>query len=237
MPNTSARLAAWSVHLFTATGLLAGFMGLLAVADGDYRAAMGWLMLSLLIDGIDGTFARLFRVREVLPTVDGKTIDYVIDFFTYCILPAYFFYEAVPVPEGTRLLGPFLMLLSGALYYGREGMVSADGAHFVGFPVLWNLVVYMQVFVLMSWPGWLQLVMVAVFAVLHFVPLLVAYPSRGARFFPLTLAMIVLFIISVAVNVWYYPDPPAAGKWASGVATLYFAVLAIWDTLEAGGKR
>ena len=35
------------------------------------------------LDGIDGTFARMAKVKEVLPHVDGKMIDYVIDFFTY----------------------------------------------------------------------------------------------------------------------------------------------------------
>ena len=83
------KLAAWSVHIFTASGLLAGFMGLLAAIEGDYRAAMLWMLATLVIDGVDGTFARMARVGEVLPEVSGKTIDYVIDFFTYCILPAY----------------------------------------------------------------------------------------------------------------------------------------------------
>jgi len=35
------KLFAWLVHLFTASGLLAGFMGLLAAIEGDFPAAMG----------------------------------------------------------------------------------------------------------------------------------------------------------------------------------------------------
>ena len=60
------KLAAWSVHVFTASGLLAGFMGLLATVEGDYRAAMLWMLATLVIDGVDGTFARMANVQEIL---------------------------------------------------------------------------------------------------------------------------------------------------------------------------
>jgi len=96
------KIAAWSVHLFTASGLLAGFMGLIAAISGDYQASMLWILATLVIDGIDGTFARMAKVKEVLPQVDGKTIDYVIDFFTYAILPAYLFFIAVEAPVWAR---------------------------------------------------------------------------------------------------------------------------------------
>ena len=229
------RLAAWSVHVFTASGLLAGFMGLLAVTAGNYRAAMGWMLLTLVIDGIDGTFARLARVQEVLPDVSGKTIDYVIDFFTYAILPAYLFYVAVEdLGETGRLLGAFAMLLSAALYYGLEGMVSADGKHFVGFPVLWNMVVYVLIFVLPELPGWATLGLVFTFAVMHFLPILFAYPSRGGRWWVLTLVATVAFIGSAVFNVYYYPEPSTLWRLVCLAATAYYAVLATVDTLEDG---
>ena len=69
---------AWSVHLFTASGLVAGFMAILAINEKEWRVAMLWLVACLVIDGVDGTFARLFKVKEVLPEIDGKIIDYVV---------------------------------------------------------------------------------------------------------------------------------------------------------------
>ncbi len=42
-----------------------------------------WLGLALFVDGIDGTLARKARVLEYTPNVDGRTLDNVIDFFTY----------------------------------------------------------------------------------------------------------------------------------------------------------
>ena len=224
------KLAAWAVHVFTASGLLAGFMGLLAVTEGRYRVAMAWILLTLVIDGIDGTFARMARVGEVLPEVSGKTIDYVIDFFTYAILPAYLFYAAVDLAYLPRLLCCFAMLLSAALYYGMEGMVSEDGRHFVGFPVLWNMVVYVLIFVVPYLPAWATVALVLFFALLHFVPVLFAYPSRGGRWWVLTLVATVTFILAAIMNVWYYPEPSILWRSLCLATTAYYAILAGVDT-------
>ena len=227
------KTAAYLVHLFTASGLLAGFMGLLAVAAGDFRAAMLWILVTLVIDGVDGTFARMARVREVLPNVSGKTIDYVIDFFTYAILPAYLFYEAIEMAYWPRLLCCFAMLLSAAIYYGIEGMVSADGRHFVGFPVLWNMVVYVLVFVIPEAGTAVLVGAVALFTVLHFVPVLFPYPSRGGTWWGATLVAVVAFIVSAVMNVWYYPEPRGVWRAVCLGSTAYFALVSGVDTYRA----
>lgn len=224
------KLAAWSVHAFTASGLLAAFMALLAAVERDWREAMLWLLLCLVIDGIDGTFARLARVREVLPLVDGKYIDYVIDFFTYVILPTYIFYEVIDLPPTLLLLCTFAMLLSSGLYYGIVNMTSADGKHFVGFPAMWNMVVYLLVFVVPDLNPYTVAAGVFLLAVLHFVPILFAYPSMGGRWWPLTLTVTVAFIVSAVINVWWYPEPLAVGRWVAIGSSAYFGVLAVADT-------
>ena len=227
------KLLALLVHLFTASGLLAGFLGLLAAIDGDYRAAMFWMLATLVIDGIDGTFARMARVKEVLPGIDGKTIDYVIDFFTYAILSAYLFYAAVDMPHVPKMLCVAMMLLSAAIYYGLEGMVSADGRHFIGFPVLWNMVVYVFIFVIPD-AGWPVLFgLTVLLTVLHFVPIHVPYPSRGGRWFGLTIAMVVVFIASAVWNVYVYEEVSLVGRWACLVSTGYLTLVTVLDTREA----
>ncbi len=225
------RILAYLVHLFTASGLLAGFMGLLAAVDGDYRASMLWMLATLVIDGVDGTFARMVKVKEVLPRVDGKTIDYVIDFFTYAILPAYLLYVAIDLPQWSLLLCCFSMLLSAAIYYGLEGMVTADGKHFVGFPVLWNMVVFVLIFVLPDLPDWLLITSIVALAVLHFVPILVPYPSRGGRWWVLTLIAVSVFIGSAVACVWWYPEVPAWARWANLGSIAYLVLVTILDTL------
>ena len=222
------RAAAWAVHAFTASGLIPAFLAILAIEVRDWRTAMLMLIACLVIDGIDGTFARLANVGEVLPEVDGKTIDYVIDFSTYAIIPAYFFYRAELVPEGWGLPLVALILIVSALYYGKEGMVSHDN-YFVGFPVLWNMVVFYLVFVL-ALPPVVNAVLIVIFAVLHFVPVKFVYPSQGDRFKWITIAVSVLFIVGLVGLSWLYPQRPG---WLLAVMYLtaaYYTVLAIVDT-------
>ena len=228
MPATFAqRAAAYAVHLFTASGLVVAFYALLAVERGDYRTAMFLLIATLVIDGIDGTFARLARVREVLPEMDGKYIDYVIDFFTYAIIPAYFFHKAIPVPEGWTMPLVALILLVSAIYYGRTEM--SDGAHFIGFPVLWNMVVFYLFFVLEA-GAWWNAVLVVVFAVLHFVPILFAYPSRKGRYFWPTLINTIVFITLLVTITWTHPATPDWMRWLMHASVGYYALHALLET-------
>ncbi|SEP95440.1 CDP-alcohol phosphatidyltransferase family protein [Neolewinella agarilytica] len=227
------KIFAWLVHIFTASGLLAGFMGLLSAIEGDYRTAMFWMLATLIIDGIDGTFARMAKVTEVLPQVSGKTIDYVIDFFTYAILPAYLFYVAIDMDYWPRLFCCFAMLLSAAIYYGLEGMVSEDGKHFIGFPVMWNMVMYVLIFVTPDLPDWALISTIVLLAILHFIPVHFAYPSRGGRWWGATLTATVLFIVSAAMNVWYFPEPKPLWRCICLGTTVYYGILAVVDTQEA----
>lgn len=223
-----AKVLAWSVHVFTASGLLAAFMAILAIDVGDFREAMLWLFLCQIIDGVDGTFARLFRVQEVLPHVKGQTIDYVIDFATYAIIPAYFFYQAELVPQPWSLYLTFLILLVSALYYGIDNMVSED-MHFIGFPVMWNMVVLFLYFIFdLSAMG--NAAIVVIFAVLHFVPIKFAYPSRARRFKWLILGLTGLFLLAILAAVWLYPDRSALVYWVSVLTASAYGVLAIWET-------
>ncbi|NJO33118.1 MAG: hypothetical protein HC869_08210 [Rhodospirillales bacterium] len=84
--NTSMWPAAL-VHVFTATGIVCGLMALLAVFAGAWTAVFGWLGLALVIDGIDGTFARMAKVKRHLPRFSGDQLDLVIDYVTYVFVP------------------------------------------------------------------------------------------------------------------------------------------------------
>ncbi|MEM6966205.1 MAG: hypothetical protein AAF573_15680 [Bacteroidota bacterium] len=219
---------AWSVHVFTSSGLVAGFMAILAINKQDWREAMLWLIVCLVIDGIDGTFARLFKVKEILPHIDGKTIDYVIDFATYAIIPAYFFHQANLVGEDWKLPCTAIILLVSAIYYGKDGMVSND-MYFIGFPVLWNMVVFFMFFVFDFSYFW-NVLLIVLFAVLHFIPVKFVYPSQATKFKSLTILNTVIFIISAIVVLWMYPE---RNIWWIGsiiLATVYYGVMAVYNT-------
>ena len=231
MPTTFSipqKIAAWSVHIFTASGLVAGFMAILAVHEHDFRMAAIWLIVCQIVDGIDGTFARMAKVKEVLPNMNGSTIDYVIDFATYAIIPAFFFYEAALAPANILLLITSIILVVSALYYGKEGMVSED-YYFIGFPVMWNIVVFFLFFIFQL-PPWGNVAIILFFAILHFVPIKFVYPSRATRFQGLTIAMTVMILASLGAAIWFYPERSMLYTWGAIISCSYFGIMAIWDT-------
>lgn len=225
-PTPLTRLLAWSVHVFTATGLLAGFMAILSVNRSDWNGAMFWLLAALLIDGVDGTLARLVKVEEVLPDVSGKMIDSIIDFLNYALIPAYFFFYAGLVAAPWDLVLTFVILLVSALYYGKEGMIS-DDLYFVGFPVLWNVVVFFLFFVI-TLPAWANAAAVLFFAVLHFIPVKFAYPSRTKRWRAPNLIFSAIGLLSTVGILYLYPERNAwlnAGVLVTGGYFVLFAVV------------
>jgi phosphatidylcholine synthase len=197
------------------------------------------LCLTVIIDGLDGTFARMFNVTEVLPDVSGKTMDYVIDFVTYAIVPAYIIYAAnidgqYLIPDDLRFVTAAIILLISTLYYGKEGMVSND-MYFVGFPVMWNLVAFYLYYVT-NLPAAGNFILVLVFAVLHFVPIKYLYPSRTKKFQKLNILATVLLLGSnftlLVLIEWKYDMPTELiiARTLSVVTLLYFGVLSIYHT-------
>ena len=69
--------------------LRARCFALLAAVRAAWPAMFAWLGVALVIDGVDGTFARRLRVAEVLPRWSGDVLDLVVDILTYVFVPAY----------------------------------------------------------------------------------------------------------------------------------------------------
>lgn len=230
MIRSTDKILAWGVHIFTASGLLSAFMAIIAIDKEDWRSCFLWLFLCFLIDSLDGTLARKFRVKEILPFMDGKNIDYIIDFATYALIPAFFFYKAEMVEPPFMYISLGVILLSAALYYGKVGMV-ADGQYFVGFPVLWNFVVFFQFFICQNQPM-LNFGSVVFFGVLHFVPLKFAYPSMTKRYFLSHLFFSVLGLTGALVVLYYFPIRQSMFEIAAIIGGVYFSAFAVFDTIS-----
>lgn len=234
-PSWAEQVKAWGVHLFTASGIITVFLALLAGARQDFPEAMWWLLAAQFIDGVDGTLARYFRVAEVLPEMSGKSIDFVIDFAAYAIVPAFLIYQAEVLPEHLSLWLVALVLVASALYYGKSGMISAD-LYFVGFPVMWNMAAYFLIMVFSCPEAW-NAAVVALLIVLQFVPIKFAYPSRTREWRAGNLLMSALMVVAVVATLWHAPQLPAIWFWANVAGLAYFAVFAAVASLGLAGAR
>ena len=204
MNRSLAIFSAFAVHVFTTLGLLAAFMSIIAIVEGEWRTGYTWLIVCFVIDGLDGTLARRMNVERYLPNFDGKAIDFIVDFITYAFIPAFFFYSAKMVSDYLLLPMVFIMLLSSGLYYGKKQMV-VDGQYFIGFPVLWNIVVFYQFFVAGNIEI-INIISIILFGIMHFIPLKFAYPSRSVRFKTMHRAASILGISAGILVLYLYPD-------------------------------
>jgi phosphatidylcholine synthase len=240
---------AWSVHAFTTSGIVLGFLALVAVLKNDPVAAFMWLGLALFVDGIDGTLARKARVTEYTPNFDGASLDLVIDFFTYVAVPALMIYWFNMVSAPFWFITSTWSLMAGALVmavscytFANVGMKSHD-YYFVGFPAIWNVVVlYFYLFDTKN-AGWpLNLLVVVGLSVLTFIPIKFVHPLRVTHWRGFTVSMTVLWA-ALALSLTVSGRNPDYSDWLYklqqllfGLTSVYFAWISLWRTFVLGDK-
>ena len=135
---------AWLVHALTASGALIAYIALTNVIKGNLKVAFLWLAVATVIDSIDGVLARLARVKERAPMLNGARLDDIVDYLTFVFVPAVAIQHAGLLPDGlTTSLVVAAMLISSAFGFSRDDAKTADH-FFTGFPSYWNIVaVYM----------------------------------------------------------------------------------------------
>jgi len=208
------RARAFSVHVFTALGAVCGLFALIAATHSGWVAMFCWLGAALIIDGVDGTLARKFRIAEVLPRWSGDSLDLVVDFTTYVFVPAVALATSALLPD---IVAPPLsaaIVLSSAIYFADRQMKTADN-YFRGFPVLWNGVVF-HLFVLKLQP-WFAACVVAALIILTFAPIRSVHPFRVAHLRSVTVAVLALWAALALYTLYRSLDP---GPWAAWSMTL-----------------
>jgi phosphatidylcholine synthase len=230
MPSPrSTQLAAFAVHVFTASGAAVAFGALIAAIQGEFTAMFALLGLALLIDGVDGFFARRLRVAEVLPRWSGEVLDHVIDYLTYVFIPALALASSGFIPPMLAVPAALAIVVSSALYFADKEMKTGDG-FFRGFPVLWNLVVFYLF--LTQPPPFVTLAIVAVLVVLTFAPFKFVHPLRARRWAPANLVLLVLWGVLAFTALAYHLVPPqivVAGLLLIGA---YFIAVGLVQTLS-----
>lgn len=192
------KILAWSVHLYTALGLVAAAgMAVLIVRgrDDSFRAALALMVLATLIDATDGWLARRARVKEFAPTFDGRRLDDLIDFQTYTSLPLLLIWRA-SLLTGAQSWWLLLPLLSSAYGFSQVNAKTDDG-FFLGFPSYWNIVAFYLY--LLRPPVWVSLTLIIVLSLLTFVPWRYLYPSQRTPFSRLTNLLAALWVILLLI--------------------------------------
>jgi phosphatidylcholine synthase len=185
---------AWGVHVLTASGVCVGYLGLNAVIEGRATAAILWLIAALVLDGVDGPIARKLQVKERIPTLNGNSLDLIIDYFTCTIVPVAFLDQFDILPNNTAGAASFVILSVSALWMARTDQETEDG-WFNGFPAEWNMIIP-TLFLLRSDP-WLNLAICAIFSVLTISRVQFAHPVSVREKRPISILFMTLWLGSM----------------------------------------
>lgn len=218
-PSGHDLLKARAVHALTASGAVLGLLALHAAVDERWTAMFFWLACALVVDGVDGSIARMVRVEEVDKRFSGALLDLVVDYFTYVVVPTYALVESGMLPGSVSLVLGALILVTSAFYFADTHMKTEEGG-FRGFPALWNLAAFL-LFVFMP-PPWLAAAVVVVLAAATFAPFVTVHPMRVKRFRTVTLAMLAVWCVAASLALHADLAPGLAVKAVLAVASLYF---------------
>jgi phosphatidylcholine synthase len=174
-------------------------------------------------------------VKETIPWFDGARLDDIVDYLTYVFAPVVLLWSTHHFPEGAPgWVLAALPLLASSYQFCRVDAKTSDH-FFLGFPSYWNIVAF-YVLVMDLGPT-VTGAIVAVCAVLVFVPIRYLYPSRTNVLPGLTLALTAVWLATYAVLVLQLPDPHPAVLAVSLAYVAYYVVVSVWLTARSAQRR
>jgi phosphatidylcholine synthase len=233
--SLAQRGRAWAVHVFTTLGIVAAMLALRDVLSDHPSYAIVWLLLTLLIDGIDGPIARALEVQKRVPRIDGFILDLIIDYVTCVIVPATFMYEFEVVPQNNYGIAVLCVLVfTSAIWFARRDMMS-DECWFRGFPAAWNLVAPIMFLMHARTVVGIVTTLVLSVAALTNVPFPHIMRARWMR--PVTLGVATLLFAAILAGSVLYPRDVYGLRIALYLTTAYFVALALARLVYEARRR
>jgi phosphatidylcholine synthase len=177
----------------------------------------------MAIDAVDGSMARAAKVSSVLPNVDGRRLDDIVDFLNFVIVPVVFMAAAGSLSHWFWIALP---VLSSSYGFSQLDAKTEDD-FFLGFPSYWNiLALYLWILDLSTTAGdaWLLGLSIAVF-----IPLKYIYPSKMKV---LRISTCLGGLAWSLVMTWIIMEPETAARFyvteISLVYPAYYIALSAW---------
>lgn len=209
---------AYFVHMFTATGAVFAMLAMLAAVESEWALMFLWLVVALIVDGIDGPMARKYDVKTKAPIIDGILLDLIIDYLTYVFIPAFALFKSGLMDGWTGWVAIIVITFASAMYFCDTRMKTKDNS-FSGFPGCWNMVV-LVIFALEP-NFWVSLVIVTVLAATMFVPLKFVHPVRTERWRVITLPMALAWTFFGGWAAWVDFHPESWAHWGLMLTSFY----------------
>ena len=175
MKSSINKIRASLVHFLTGSGIIFSFLALVSVIEGYKLQTFMFLGVALIIDIIDGTLARRYKIDVIFPNIDGKTLDTIIDYINYILIPCIMLYKFNYLPQNFSLIIPIVILCISLYSYINIKLIDTSFSY-LGFPSIWNIILlYLEI---LSFNKWINLLIIIFFVFLKFVPFKVLHPMR-----------------------------------------------------------
>jgi phosphatidylcholine synthase len=195
--------------------------------DGHIRAALLWLIVCQILDGIDGPIARKFDVGLHAPHIDGHVLDLVIDYVTCVVVPTVLLIRMEVVEPRFTMAISGLILVTSALWFARTDQETED-VWFNGFPAVWNIVI--PTFILLETSQRYAAIMCILFCVAQLTKVKFPHLVRVRALRPATYTATVVYFGAFILLSAQYPNGP---QWAQNiilVGPVYFVAIVVWRT-------
>lgn len=183
--------------LFTLGNLVFGLIALLFIFEGMPNKGAAFIIVGMLMDGLDGRLARFLGVSSEF----GKELDSLSDLVTFGVAPAFLAYTLALQDFGLwGIMIAFTFPVCGGIRLARFNVIDSKPGFFIGMPItmaggiLTIIMTYQNII-----PHWLLGVITLVLA--YFMISSVRYPDFKkvgiSKFFQASIIFILLFIIFV----------------------------------------
>ncbi|KAF0115013.1 MAG: phosphatidylcholine synthase [Rhodobacteraceae bacterium] len=218
------RLKALSVHLLTASGAVLSMFAMLAAVEQNWSLMFLWLVVALIVDGVDGPLARRFDVRKNWPTYDGVLMDLIVDYLTYVFIPAFALFKSGLLSGWTGWLAIIVICYGSVIYFADTRMKTKDKS-FAGFPACWNMVVLV---LFATQPGEMVILLVVILlTVTMFTNLKFIHPVRTSRWYEISLGVCIAWIVLAGWAAWWDFNEGPVVKWLLVLTSLYLCLAGI----------
>lgn len=229
-PNSLQRARAYAVHVYTASGVALAFLaaGEICQSQPQPRYVFALLLGAVLIDATDGTLARLWRVKQWAPSIDGRTIDDIVDYLTYSFLPLLLMWRMdwLPQPASIWILPALIASLFG--FSNTKAKDEANG-FFLGFPSYWNVVAFYGGLWTVPAGIWCNAALLLALALLTVLPVRFLYPNLTPPPWRLpVMAGALLWLLMLMAILIRFPHPPLWLVWLSLGYPLFYAAISLY---------
>ncbi|CAM2008326.1 CDP-diacylglycerol--serine O-phosphatidyltransferase [Acanthopleuribacter pedis] len=208
----------------TSFAMVFGFISIMLAANGDFVKASYMLMLSMVMDGLDGKVARMTNTASEF----GIQYDSLSDLIAFGLAPAFIYARFVVHAQGIDrmyYLLPMMFMVCGAIRLARFNITASiyGKTHFTGLPIP------AASFALILWPPLLnwapQSEILTSLGVVEHLTLQNLFPYSIGLIVLLSWSMISTLKFDTPGGFWFHKFPK---KWMNWAVIAAFLSLNIW---------